>query len=723
MTRGCPRTGVIAGAGCDAAPQPAGRIKGWVEAGMNMHANSVVGSGDGGPFDSQSANLIFGKYEVIRRLALGGMGEVFLARQTGVAVDRLVILKSLLPELAEQEGFVDQFLDEARVAATLNHPNIVGIYEVGLWNGIYFIAMEFIHGGDLAKLQRTAARQGLAVPFQVSARMVHDAALGLDHAHHAVSMDGTPLNIVHRDISPQNIMVRGDGVTKVVDFGIAKAANRSTRTATGMLKGKLQYMAPEQIRGDNIDGRADQFALGAVLWEMTTNQRLFKGDNELKTLEKILKEPVPVPSQVVPGFPPLLEQVVMRMLQRDPADRYPRLADAANDLRGYLDTCSRAVGQTQVADFVRTVLGAQLDEVTKDLTPSKDNFIINLESSGPQEPGATPTTMTTMVELKQRRRLGLAAGLVGVLALLVVSFVALSGGKDEAIPDLRAPGDGVEDSTPPTAQADEDDAEQPKVAAKPKIKLRKKKSSKKHKGTSTDIQIDEPVGAKVVVDGKTWPDKVPTIIKGLAPGAHKIEVETPDGKVATEEVRIEKVKPRLRIADAPDGCRLESVSGPNHPWIALASRELDFLDPGTHKIKLVANGYRSKTISVTLDWGDRKTESADMHRRSTASSRKTKPARDSSRVVVKEKEVIKYVDREKIVEKKAKEPGFLTVRTDPWAKIFIDGQPKGSTPLFKLKLSAGRHKVRLVNEAAGIDSTKTVKIESTKNLKKVWKLE
>ncbi|RMH16426.1 MAG: serine/threonine protein kinase, partial [Gemmatimonadetes bacterium] len=170
------------------------------------------------------------------------MGEVFLARQTGVAVDRLVILKSLLPELAEQEGFVDQFLDEARVAATLNHPNIVGIYEVGLWNGQYFIAMEFIHGGDLARLQRAAAKKRVSCPYQVSARMIADAALGLDHAHHAVGMDGQPLHIVHRDISPQNIMVRGDGVTKVVDFGIAKAANRATRTATGMLKGKLQYM-------------------------------------------------------------------------------------------------------------------------------------------------------------------------------------------------------------------------------------------------------------------------------------------------------------------------------------------------------------------------------------------------------------------------------------------------------------------------------------------------
>lgn len=195
----------------------------------------------------EQQNLIFGKYDIIRRLALGGMGEVFLSRQTGVAVDRLVILKSLLPELAEQEGFVDQFLDEARVAATLNHPNIVGIYEVGLWNGQYFIAMEFIHGEDLSKLYRAAKKQKEKVPFEVSAKIIHDAALGLDHAHAAKAMDGTPLNIVHRDISPQNIMVRGDGVTKVVDFGIAKASIVRPEQPRECSKGSFNICRPSRF--------------------------------------------------------------------------------------------------------------------------------------------------------------------------------------------------------------------------------------------------------------------------------------------------------------------------------------------------------------------------------------------------------------------------------------------------------------------------------------------
>ncbi|MBN2359029.1 MAG: serine/threonine protein kinase, partial [Deltaproteobacteria bacterium] len=155
------------------------------------------------------ADLVFGKYEIVRRLAVGGMGEIFLARQTDVVgLDRLIILKSLLPELADQDKFVEQFLDEARVAATLNHPNIVAIYEVGLWEGAYFIAMEYIHGVTVAQLMRQLVKTKGLMPPWIAARIVHDAAVALDYAHFAKDPSGRPLTVVHRDVSPQNIMVR-----------------------------------------------------------------------------------------------------------------------------------------------------------------------------------------------------------------------------------------------------------------------------------------------------------------------------------------------------------------------------------------------------------------------------------------------------------------------------------------------------------------------------------
>jgi serine/threonine protein kinase/prepilin signal peptidase PulO-like enzyme (type II secretory pathway) len=325
-------------------------------------------------------SLVFGKYEKIRRIAQGGMGEVFLARQIGV-LDRLAILKALRPDLAKEKDFVEQFLDEARVAATLNHPNIVAIYDVGDWNGTYYIAMEYIAGEDLSKLWYAAAKAGVGLPFQVSVRIVMEAGLGLDHAHRAKDVRGVPLNIVHRDISPQNIMVRADGVTKLVDFGIAKAANKSSRTQAGMVKGKLQYMSPEQVRGEQLDGRSDQFSLGIVIWEMCTGRRLFKADSEINTLQKILQNPIAKPSQHVPGFPGELENIIMKMLERDPGRRYASLGDVGARLKEYLDRASVQSGEVGVAAFVQQILGKELEERTRDLTPME-----------PTEVGARPSS-------------------------------------------------------------------------------------------------------------------------------------------------------------------------------------------------------------------------------------------------------------------------------------------------------------------------------------------
>jgi serine/threonine protein kinase len=320
-------------------------------------------------------NLVFGRYEKIRRIAQGGMGEVFLARQTG-GLDRLAILKSLREDLASDHDLVEQVLDEARVAATLNHPNIVSIFDVGEWHGTYYIAMEYVPGEDLSKLWYAAAKAGVGLPFQVSVGICCEAALGLDHAHKAKDVRGVALNVVHRDVSPQNIMVRGDGVVKLVDFGIAKAANKASRTQAGMVKGKLQYMSPEQVRGEALDGRSDQFSLGVVIWEMCTGRRLFKADSEINTLQKILHAPIPKPSEHVPGFPLELEQTILRMLQRDAERRFKHLGDAASELKTYLDRSSMTGGsETTVAAFVQQILGKELDARIADLTPMESTDV------------------------------------------------------------------------------------------------------------------------------------------------------------------------------------------------------------------------------------------------------------------------------------------------------------------------------------------------------------
>lgn len=342
--------------------------------------------------DAANADLIFGKYDIQSRLAIGGMGEVFFAVQRGVqGFERPAILKNLLPDLAQQEGFVEQFLDEARVAATLNHPNVVSIYEVGLWNGTYFIAMEYIQGRNVSQLIKVSLRNKTPMPPLVAAQIVRDAALGLHHAHVAKDARGQPLNIVHRDISPQNIMVRDDGVTKVVDFGIARASNRATRTATGTVKGKLAYMAPEQVTQSSaaLTAHADQYSLGVVLWEMCAARRLFRADNDIALMGMVLQAKVPRLTEVAPAVPPALADVVARMVAAEPTDRFPSCAQVAKELDAVLGQFPALNEESPVATFLREL--GPWDVPTPQVTPSspRGNFVISLGGgAGRASPGS-----------------------------------------------------------------------------------------------------------------------------------------------------------------------------------------------------------------------------------------------------------------------------------------------------------------------------------------------
>jgi len=360
--------------------------------------------------------LIFDKYEVIRRLAIGGMGEIFLARQSGVpGFERLVVLKSLLPDLAEQKDFVDMFLDEARVAATLNHPNIVSIYEVGLSGGTYFIAMEYIEGENLARILQAVVEANERIPYGITAQIIHDAALGLLHAHQATDTRGNPIHVVHRDVSPQNIMVRVDGVTRVVDFGIARAANRASRTATGMVKGKLRYMAPEQIEGKPLDHRCDQFALGVVLWETLTCQRLFGGPSDFETMRRLVHEPIPAPHTIVDDVPPELEKIVLRMLQKDIEARFPSCSEIVDGLRAYLAGNTEA-GPKSVAALVRQKVGDQIKERTQEIRSVGDDFIIDLRSE------EDPATRRQRPRRPRDSRFSVTLSAIVALALLVTGL-------------------------------------------------------------------------------------------------------------------------------------------------------------------------------------------------------------------------------------------------------------------------------------------------------------
>jgi serine/threonine protein kinase len=274
--------------------------------------------------DELSKGDTLGRYEIIEQIAVGGMAQIYLGRVRGTAgFDKLVAIKRILPSVAIDSSFVEMFLAEARLAATLRHPNIADVFDVGRDGGSYFMAMEYIHGLDARDIRAEAESVGRGVPTEIALAIVSGVASALAYAHAKVGPTG-PLNLVHRDISPSNILVSFDGAVKLVDFGIARAAtNRSTQiTRTGQLKGKIPYMSPEQCRAHPLDRRADLFSLGIVLYELTLGARPFDGKGDFDTLERIVHGTMRMPSQIRSDYPKALEEVVLRMLATKRRERY-----------------------------------------------------------------------------------------------------------------------------------------------------------------------------------------------------------------------------------------------------------------------------------------------------------------------------------------------------------------------------------------------------------------
>jgi len=302
-----------------------------------------------------------GRYQLIERLAVGGMAEIFLARVSGLeGFEKLVVVKRVLPELDVDANFLAMFLDEARLAALLSHPNIAEVYDIGCDDGSYFFAMEFVHGKNLnqllTSLARTPARR---MPIAQAVTIAIGAAAGLHHAHEKVDLGGRPLSIVHRDVSPSNIVVRYDGCVKVVDFGIAKAASQHETTRVGTIKGKFAYMSPEQCRGRPIDRRSDIFSLGIVLYEMTTGRRLFRGATDKDVVRQIALGKPPAPSRLVPGYPPALEHIVLRALARERDERYASAEELQLALEDFALEARLSVSQVGVARLMERLYPAQ----------------------------------------------------------------------------------------------------------------------------------------------------------------------------------------------------------------------------------------------------------------------------------------------------------------------------------------------------------------------------
>jgi len=313
------------------------------------------------PADAADLPTRFGRYEVLGPLARGGMAEVFLARATGLGgFERRFVIKRLQRDLAGDEGVVRMFLDEARLCAALQHPNIVQVVDVDRGPSGVFMVMEFLHGVDLMAVLRRTSRAGIPIPMGLALHVVLAVCAGLHHAHEHRDDQGRPLGLVHRDISPHNVFATYDGAVKVIDFGIAKAHGRLAGTRTGTIKGKLGYMAPEQCRGLPLDRRCDVFCAGILLFELTTGRKLYRGRDDYELLRAVVERRATRPSTVVPGYPAALEAVVMRALAMDPDDRYPTAAALAADVEAFRRQHDLLDGTAELAAYLRDLFGPEL---------------------------------------------------------------------------------------------------------------------------------------------------------------------------------------------------------------------------------------------------------------------------------------------------------------------------------------------------------------------------
>jgi hypothetical protein len=551
------------------------------------------------PAGSQSAPLgqPFGRYELLTLLAYGGMAEVYLARMTGVGgFTRLLVIKRILPHLTGDPDFVEMFLNEGRIAARLAHPNVCHVYELGEVSGALFLAMEYLEGLAWSDLSPLVPRDG-GFELRLAAAVLGQVCEGLRYAHELRDVDGTPTPVVHRDVSPQNLLITTDGVAKLLDFGVSKVLTESSRTRTGMLKGKLPYMAPEQIRGEPVDPRADVFSMGTVLWEALTGDRLFRRDSDYQIWHAVTEEPIPTVTSRRPGLPRQIDAVVGRALERDLARRYPTIRAFASDLREVADHLGGPLDQAALAEVVRTLghaaLAARAHQVSHALgRPIQETRPV--ASAAPPVVIVAPSETHAVqlrdgsVRLGRKRRAhwklalgGLAMAGGGIAVALWTSRAEpstgpRSGGGPEREPGamidaaVAAPGDAasVAHAAMPDAAGDDagevaarsvvgapDDAgiadaadERAPGASDAGVKRpgRRRVATKPpdpaaEPGEPGQYSVDSRPYATIFIDGKSY-GETPLFKVPLPPGKHRIRAVREDGEVRRYTVTIEAGK-------------------------------------------------------------------------------------------------------------------------------------------------------------------------------------
>lgn len=611
--------------------------------------------------------IAFGRYELFERIAVGGMAELYLARMRGEAgFEKVCAVKRVLPHLTDSADFLRMFLDEARLAARLQHPGIAQIFDLGREGDDYFIAMEYLPGEDLASILRQARQTDRAVPVEVAAKIIASAAEAL-HFAHTFEDDGAPLRIVHRDVSPSNLFVTFQGTVKVLDFGIARAETMNRHTKPGEVRGKIAYMAPEQVREQEVDCRADIWALGACLYELLTGHRPFSQTGTAALVDAVLYAPIVRPSDRTPGLPAELDDIVMAALSRDPAARPPTAEALRDALEAFLAARTYVPHSVLLSGFMRDLYGPEHVARRVRLARGALQERPAVPATGTLSPAdaapATTTQPTTSPERVGTRRPGVRTRIGVAVTLVVLLFGAgVFAFRPRSATTL----------SPTTASGDAADAA-----------LRYRAVVESH-----------PAGAQVYLDGAARPEKTPATLEGLTAGVHELELRA-DAHVP-RKVRFELTEGTpstslvIQLEPAPPAAAPSAK-----PTLARADRPAPASPDGAAESALLTI-TSNVPVSATLDGVKIGTAPVKAVR--------VKPGRRRLRLhnavmgITRQAHVVLRPGRETLYEADFRK-GRVDVSVRPWADVWIDGVQYGQTPLAGLELWEGNHKVRLVGPA------------------------
>ncbi len=686
----------------------------------------------------------FGKYTLIRKVAAGGMAELYLALHKSVAgFEKLVAVKRVLPHLAEDEAFVQMLLQEARVAAQLDHPNIAHIFDVGVHQGEYYIAMEFVHGEDLRSIVRQMKKKEVtSFPLEHTLAIVLGCCAGLAYAHEKKDLDGEPLHIVHRDVSPQNILVTFTGDVKLVDFGIAKVGAQMEDTGSGKIKGKIPYMSPEQARGGDIDHRSDIFSLGVILFELSTGRRLFRGRNEMDTIRLITESTYPRPREFNPHLPEALEAIILKALEKDPERRYASAHAMQADLEAFVREHQIPVSPLSLGQWMQTLFEEKLAQQKKLLQEGRQLAEV-IAAQLAEEDTATETAFGSRVRSKGRssKVWALAAAALGTMAALALLLF-------QGRAPTKGPGVISISSEPPGAAIWLDGERRPErtptrieglpVGTSYELKLTKEghrphvvrihpTEANPHVSVRAELEPlaaqalgvvsirSEPPGARIVLNGKETGKRTPATLDGLEPGVEhtlgllldgyeprSVRVRLAPGKLETLRVSL----PRAPVPE--DEALLVLRTEPPQAKATLDGQPIERapsglleirVPPGRHELLVRLPHYKSKRERLELP-GGRITEwsvTLERERRRAPRAQEPQPTAEAQAPAG---------------------PGRLTFDARPWCNVTVAGRRLGQTPIVNASLPAGRHRLLCVNPELGVRKTLTIQIQPGKTTRR-----